>query len=419
MDEGTRKIGHAFVNGLFIDRRTDMIKDLELMKDIAPLFEKKLIVWGIGKIAPTIIEDIKDMGAGKEGIFLCDSNCKLWGEEVCGNRILSPDELQRAVSELDLKDVIVLVTALSVGAQDEIIESVKKRFGETVDICTKYAIEWGMRLNVKNPRIECKYRKIKMAEYERNNFFNPEELRKKEEMLRYFALLSLHNDEIILIYQPAKVGSSSVCKSIKNHNRNALHCHTLLEVGDSSDDLYRLLNLKSGKIISLVRDPVARRISEMWQGIVYTQRYDAGVNFSGVEKWYFDGEFWNSEFEWFYQEMKTVFKIDVFEYPFDQEKGYSLIKQGNIELLLIKMEKLNELEDVIGEFIDIDGFQLSNENIGTTKAYRYAFQSYKNNFTISQEKLEEIYKKNEYVKHFYSEQERNELYEKWIEHVKK
>lgn len=394
-----------------------MIRDLELMKDIAPLFEKKLIVWGIGKIAPAIIEDIKDMGAGKEGMLLCDSNCKLWGEEIFGNKILSPDELQRVVSELDLKDVIVLVTALSVIVQDEIIESIIKRFGDSVDICTKYAIEWGMYLNVKNPRIECEYRKRKMAEYEQNNSFSPEELRKKEEMLRYFALLSLRNDEIILVYQPAKVGSSSVYKSIKDRNRNVLHCHTLLEIGDSSDDLYRLLNLKSGKIISLVRDPVARRISEMWQGIVYTQRYDVGVNFSGVEKWYFDGEFWNSEFEWFYQEMQAVFKIDVFEHPFDQEKGYSLIKQGNIELLLIKMEKLNELEDVIGEFLDIDGFQLSNENIGKRKAYRYALQSYKKNFTISREKLEEIYKKNKYVKHFYSEQERNELYEKWIEYV--
>lgn len=394
-----------------------MIKDLELMKDITPLFEKKLIIWGIGKAAPAIIEDIKDMGAGKEGIFLCDSNCKLWGEEVLGSKILSPDELQRVVSELDLKDVIVLVTALSVSVQDEIIESIRKRFGDSVDICTKYAIEWGIHLNVKDPRVESGYSKRKMAEYEQNNSFSPEELRKKEEMLRYFALLSLHNDEIILVYQPAKVGSSSVYKGIKNRNRNVLHCHTLLEVGEGSDDLYRLLNLKSGKIISLVRDPVARRISEMWQGIVYTQRYDVGVNFSGIEEWYFDGEFWNSEFEWFYQEMKAVFKIDVFEHPFNQEKGYSLIKQGNIELLLIKMEKLNELEAVIGEFLDIDGFQILNENIGKRKAYRYALQSYKKNFTISREKLEEIYKKNKYVKHFYSEQERNELYAKWIAYV--
>lgn len=25
-----------------------MIKDLELMKDITPLFEKKLVIWGVG-----------------------------------------------------------------------------------------------------------------------------------------------------------------------------------------------------------------------------------------------------------------------------------------------------------------------------------------------------------------------------------
>ena len=46
--------------------------------------------------------------------------------------------------------------------------------------------------------------------------------------------------------------------------------------------------------------------------------------------------------------MKEVFGIDVFAYPFDAEKGYTLIKEGNIELLLMKMEKLSELENVIG-----------------------------------------------------------------------
>lgn len=395
-----------------------MIKDLELMKDITPLFEKKLVIWGIGQKGRNVIEDIKAMGAGKKGIFLCDSNCKLWGEEVYGNKVLSPDELQSEVSAIDLKDIILLVTACLLKWQDEIIENIRERFGDSVDICTLYAVESGMCLNVRNPYVESKFRERKLAECDQLKCYNPRLLRKKDETLKYFAFLPLH-DEAILIYQSAKVGSSSVYKSIKSHNRYVLHCHTLRDLGVADDDLYRILNLKSGKIISLVRDPVARRISEMWQCITYSNRYDNGSDFSEIDKWHFEGAFWNGEFEWYDLEMKSVFKIDVFEYPFDREKGYSLIKQGNVELLLLKMEKLNELENVIGEFLNIDQFQLSSNNIGQDKAYRFALQSYKKNFTISQENLEEIYIKNKYMKHFYSEQERDELYRKWMKGLEK
>lgn len=396
-----------------------MIKDLEMMKDITPIFERKLVVWGTGRMGRAIMEDLKAMGAGKKGIFLCDSNSELWGRKVWGYKVLSPDGLQSALNEVDLRDIIILVPVLSLKMQDEIIEEIEKRFGNLVDICTEYAIEWGIHLNIKNPYIESEFKERKLKEYEQDRCINTEALRKKEETLRYFALLPIHNDEIILIYQPAKVGSSSVYKSIKGYNRYALHCHSLHELEDRDGEFYKLLNLKAGKIISLVRDPVARRISEMWQGVVYTDRYDAGVNFSDIENWYFDGEFWNSEFNWFYQEMKAVFKIDVFEHPFNKEEGYSLIKQGNIELLLIKMEKLDELEGVIGEFLGINGFRLSNENVSVRKSYRFAFQSYKKSFSISEESLKEIYKKNEYMKHFYSEQERDKLYQKWVKHAKK
>lgn len=413
MGEACKK-GYMIINNGGM--RINMIKDLELMKDITLLFERKLIIWGIGKMGRAVLKDIKAMGAGGKGVFLCDSNSKLWGTEVWGNKILSPDGVQSAVSEEKLKDIIILIPVLSLKVQDEIIEEVRKRFGDSVDICTKYAIECGIQLNVRNPCVEDEFRKRKLKEYEQSKHFNPRLIRQKEETLRYFAFLPIYNDEIILIYQPAKVGSSTVYKSIKNYDRHVLHSHSLLGVGDRDDDLYNIINLKSGKIISLVRDPIARRISEMWQCITYTNRYETGVNFSDIEKWHFEGEFWNGEFEWFDQEVKKFFNIDVFKHPFNKEKGYSLIKQGNIELLLIKMEKLNELESVIGEFLDIDKFQLSNDNIGVEKSYRFAIQSYKEGFNIPQESLMEVYKKNEYMKHFYSEHERDELYRKWMRH---
>lgn len=106
---------------------------------------------------------------------------------------------------------------------------------------------------------------------------------------RYFSFMPLHNDEIILVYQPGKVASSSVYRSILNFGRYALHCHTLGDTGFGDNNLYKLLSIKSGKIISLVRDPVARQISAMWQNIPSLNRYSSDVDFFEIERYYFGG----------------------------------------------------------------------------------------------------------------------------------
>ncbi len=43
-----------------------MVNDLQLMKDITPLFEKYLVIWGIGQKGRTIVEDIISMWGGKK-----------------------------------------------------------------------------------------------------------------------------------------------------------------------------------------------------------------------------------------------------------------------------------------------------------------------------------------------------------------
>lgn len=396
-----------------------MIKDLDLMKDITPLFEKRLVIWGAGHMGHLIMEDIVAMGAGSRGIYLCDSDSRLWGMTILGNEISSPDRVKRQMEKEGLEEYIILVTVLSIEAQNEIIGNIERLYGNNVDIYTNYAIEWGIYLNKKNPRMKKEFRDKKLIEHEKNKLLREEHLPQREMALRYFALLPLHNDEIILVYQKGKVGSSSVYRSLRKYNRNVLHCHTLADIGEGENDLCQLLNLKSGKIITLVRDPIARRISEMWENISSVGRYSTEVDFTEIEKYYFKKGFWHGDAEWFDEQMKTFFNIDVFEYPFDTEKGYAVIKQGNIEVLLLKLETLNKMEGVIGDFLGIKNFQLSRNNVGKEKLYRFAFQSFKESFTILQEEIEELYRKSKYMQYFYSEQEREELYAKWAKRVKK
>lgn len=392
-----------------------MIKDLQLMKDITPLFEKNVIVWGIGAKGRVLVKQMKAMGAGKRGIVLCDSKNTLWGEKILGHTVMSPAEMKRNVESIGVHNVIMLVTVLSVMAQNEIIKCVEEMFGAEIDVYTEYAVEYGLYFGINAPYVDNDFRKKELLGREiASRYPSSSKLRQLTQIYKYFTFLPLHNDEIILVYQPGKVASSTIYNSIRNYNRNVLHCHTLAEVCDRDDDLYKLLRLKSGKIISLVRDPVARRISEMWQNIANLDRYAIDADFDAVERYYFDCPFEDTEFGWFKNEMEKTFHLNVYDYPFDREKGYSIIRQGNIELLLMKMEKLNGLENIIGEFLGIKDFQLQRHNVGNEKLYRFALKEYKTEFAISQVRIEEIYKQNKCMRHFYLEQECDELYEKWM-----
>lgn len=394
-----------------------MIRDLQIMRDISPLFDKRLVLWGVGQKGRKILTDILEMGAGKKGILLCDSNCCLQGEDVLGNIVLSPKDLEAIIRKAVKEDFAILVTAVSIKAQDEIISAVKGMCGENIDIYTEHAIEWGIYLGLKNANIDRKYKEKKYAEHERNRLYNREDFVQMVDSFRYFSFLPLHNDEIILVYQPGKVASSTVYKSILNYNRYALHCHVLDNLGEDDTSLLKLLELKSGKIISLVRDPVARQIAAMWQNIQQLNRYSAGVDFAEIENYFFPKHFDGGEFSWFDKHMKKIFKIDIFQYPFDQEQGYSIIKKGNIELLLLKTEKLNGLENVIGEFLNIKNFKLDNDNVGIEKPYRFAYRDYKANFRLPKEMLDNIYVRNERTKYFYSAREREVFYKQWEKHI--
>lgn len=395
-----------------------MVRDLQLLKDITPLFEKQIVIWGMGQRGRMFLREIISIGGGKKGIWLCDSNPQMYQNKVEEHSIFLPEELQKKLSNMASSEFIILVAIASLQFQDEILNHIVALYGENVDIYTDYAVEWGIYLNINNSYVDEYYRREKIAQ-RNSSALSVRQRINSELVFRYFALLPLHNDEIILVYQCGKVGSTSVSNSIEVFGRNVLHCHILDNIGESDDDLYKILNLKSGKIICLVRDPVARAIAAMWECVNEVERYSKEADFCEIERYFLAKNLADEEFNWFDKQMKRFFKIDVFQHPFEREKGYSIIKEGNIELLLMKLEKLNELEDVIGEFLNIKGFHLYNANIGSEKAYRFAIREYKENVNISRQQLEEVYINNKRMQHFYTEEERHEFYLKWLKKDKK
>lgn len=389
-----------------------MIKDLNLLYDIAPLFEKELIIWREGYEEDVIIKDIREMGAGKLGITICDADPNMWGEKIYGIEVKSPNFLKQYFQKVDLKNVIVCILTQNLKIQDKILEELKNMVVGEPDIYTSFGITFGICYNLNSSYIDGSYRLKKLSE-NKVKLMQATKGRIYLDEFKYFAFLPLHNDEVILVYQPGKVASMSIYESVKRYGRNVLHIHYLEGMQYKGIGIKEIFKYKSAKIISLVREPVSRGIAHMWEDMEFFGFRGSSLSMKEVEAACLGDGFENVQAMWYDKQLKGLFGIDVLAYPFDKEKGYEIIKSGNIEVLLMKMEHLNNLSSVIGEFLGIEDFQLCKANIGKDKPYRFAYEKYKKEFTLSPERIEYIFRENEFVRHFYTEEECEKFIEKY------
>ena len=180
------------------------------------------------------------------------------------------------------------------------------------------------------------------------------------------------------------------------------------------------------RIVTLVRDPVARNISEFFQELdvhlsyPYQERLaDKGIDVVSdeLERMLLhkvnEEVDWQRPYAWFDPEIRDVLGIDLFNTDFDTSAGYGIFSQGNTDLLLIKLERLSECaEQAFDEFLGIKGFRLASHNVADSKYYSDAYRKIQNRLQISADLLEKGYASS-HVRHFYSEKEIENLIDRW------
>ena len=251
----------------------------------------------------------------------------------------------------------------------------------------------------------------------------------------------------ILIYQMGKVGSSTIKKSLELSNlSNAIEqVHFLswsyIETLEneylkqnkpvpSHITLGKLLRQQidqsSGKvrfkIVTLVRDPIARDISDVFQNIQRDIPYIVNLNHKqAVDEilghilgilYQFD-ETTDYACTWFDKEIKNVFQFDIFSYPFDKHKGYQIFSTQNADILVLRLENLTTCHKIaFHEFLGLENFTLLAENQGKKKWYSDVYDHLLEKIDIPDSVLNKIYN-SRYAKHFYTEYERIAFRKKW------
>ena len=251
----------------------------------------------------------------------------------------------------------------------------------------------------------------------------------------------------VLIYQMGKVGSSTVYRSLLAASlpNSIFHLHCL------SDDLItQRSNLKKAgvypppyhiylgeatqkqlnehpdfpiKIISLVRDPIALKIFDIFQNPSFTEesiQTDTGLIDSQKASKYINNTLSNSQgfpyiYEWFNKELKTVFDIDVFAQPFPLEAGYAVYSKANVEVLLIRLEDLSEKgPKAISDFLKLENpLDLKRNNSRDNSKDKDAYHEVHKSISLSLSTCKQIYS-SDFVKHFYNESMINTFLSKWV-----
>ena len=269
------------------------------------------------------------------------------------------------------------------------------------------------------------------------------ELNKKIPDIKKLEIKLFLSKTAIIVYQMGKVGSTTVYYSLNKQLflTPVFHVHSLSDdtlkeyekfyrsVGKIPD---RIRYLRHGnflrqklneskaiawKIITLVREPIIRDISIFFQQI--DRKFPNGIDTSeiiNILQRHFASFEESTDYActWFDREIKTNFDIDIYDFVFDKQKGYHIIKEKDKEVLIIRLEALNNCFQVaLGEFLAINKpIKILSKNIAKDKQYKNQYLEVVNNIKIPKDVCELVYS-SKHVKHFYSDAMIDDFVNRW------
>lgn len=258
---------------------------------------------------------------------------------------------------------------------------------------------------------------------------------KMKYILTYPREYLISRNQIFIVYTMGKVGSVTVEEMLKRKLpfSKVFHTHFLTEKGvieqmefsksDSGVILAQKIKeelnvnkMKRVKFITLVREPVSRDISDLFENYssYFPGLQENGLNFDNLMNKFRSFDF-NYTLEWLDRELKGYLGIDIFSYPFDKSSGYSVFHFKEFDLMILRLEDLSRVfEKSMTEFTGTGGWKLSKmANTAENKSYFEIYHKFKSNVKLERELLEKIYT-SKYFRHFYTDSEAKEYFEKWV-----
>ena len=250
----------------------------------------------------------------------------------------------------------------------------------------------------------------------------------------------------VIVHQMGRAGSMTTVNTIRGGELNepVFHTHALNPVKVERRmrrfknwPIYRTpLNVRVAKrisdyikdnglgdrpwhLVTVFRDPIGRNLSVFFLSIEdfikdFFRRHQRGDLSKEEILDVFISRFKHDHpLRWFDEEIRDVFGIDVFDHPFPMGEGFQIIREENVNLLLIKLESLDQCYQLaFDRFFGRNINDLKNTHI-TDKDPSYSMYSdFIRTATFPDAFLDEMYD-SRFARHFYSNAEISRFRDRW------
>ncbi|MFM5900186.1 MAG: putative capsular polysaccharide synthesis family protein [Dolichospermum sp.] len=245
-------------------------------------------------------------------------------------------------------------------------------------------------------------------------------------------------DNIYLVYTMGKVGSSTIYKTLETELKVAhvFHVHRLsrkwletrdLSISDNHPSVRQakqIQKLKSTpgkhfKIISIVRDPIAKKVSGFFQnphlyGLtqqdLLTISPDDACNLIIQNRMKF-----YDTVEWFDNEFADFTGIDIYEKSFNHADKEQVCSSDNLDVLILRLEDFKYQETILlnlQRFIESPIQKITNANITEEKPFATLNKQVVDMIKFPDDFVNDIYS-SKYCQHFYTPDELHKFRNKW------
>ncbi len=260
------------------------------------------------------------------------------------------------------------------------------------------------------------------------------------------------NGPIVVVHQMARVGSITVVRALRRAlpHANLFHTHylnpaTIRYFEAESDRIFAVTGrpglhrellaarwlaprLRDGvrrpwRVVSLVRDPIARTVSAFFRHFAYAHpqlgapfRDDIG-NVQRLLRLYLEASTFEHDFAlgWFDREVRDVFGIDVYAQPFPHAAGHAVYADGGgaCELLVMRLEDLDRIgAGALERFLGATGVQFATENSADRESYAASYRALLEELRLTNDYLDRMYG-SRLARHFYSDHELAAFRARW------
>ncbi len=174
------------------------------------------------------------------------------------------------------------------------------------------------------------------------------------------------------------------------------------------------------KVITMVRDPVATNVSGLFHNHVWwpaALKAECAAGSPGcldsLGQYFLNSYPHDVPETWFDMELRALYGVDVYAQPFDPQRGYAVYHSKTADVLLLKLETLNQVgAAAVRDFLGLATFELIPSNTAEDKSYADLYKAFRRQVHLPAAYLDRVYG-SRLARHFYSPEELATFRRKW------